>query len=86
MIKSNFAVRLAEKLLETVSKDTGIPTKDLKRLYYGETKHLSLDVLDRLCEYFDCQVTDIIEYTHNENREGCRDAASIQADRTCENI
>lgn len=43
-------------------KDTNTDYKVIKRLIDGEVVRIDITVLARLCEYFDCEITDIFEY------------------------
>ena len=35
----------------------------------GRGEMISLDILDRICNYFVCEVGDVIEHTRNEAKE-----------------
>jgi putative transcriptional regulator len=50
-----------KKKISDVSADTGINRGTLTRLYYEKTERIELETLDKLCEYFDCEVQDIFE-------------------------
>ena len=39
---------------------TGISKSTMDKMFKG--KNVSLDVLERICKYYDCQVSDIISY------------------------
>lgn len=64
MINNNFSKLLGERLLKIskVSEETGISRTTLTNLYYRRNRKISFDVLDKLCEYLNCNVGDIIEY------------------------
>jgi len=64
MINNNFSILLAKKLLKItqVANDTGLSRTTLTNLYYRRTNLISLDVLDKLCRYLDCNVGDILNY------------------------
>ena len=64
MINNKFSVILGEKLLKIskISKDTGISRTTLTNLYYRRINQISFDVLDKLCKYLNCTISDIIEY------------------------
>lgn len=49
--------------LSKVAKETGISRSTLTRIYYSKSEMISFDVLDKLCKYFDCEVSDILEFT-----------------------
>lgn len=48
-------------------KDTNTDFKVLKRMLTGELVRFDIFVLARLCDYFNCKITDIIEYVPNKN-------------------
>ncbi len=64
MIKSNLAIRLAERKtrITDLARDTGIDRSMLTKLYYDKTRRLDLDALSKLCAYFDCGVEGIIRF------------------------
>ena len=68
MLNNKFSVILAERLLKIskVSEDTGISRTTLTNLYYRRSLQISFEVLDKLCAYLGCSVTDIIEYQPDE--------------------
>ena len=43
-----------------LSKDTGVTTSAINRLTHGKTTSISFELLDKLCEYFQCEVSDIL--------------------------
>ncbi len=48
-------------------RDTNTDFKVLKRMLTGELVRFDIFVLARLCDYFNCKITDIIEYVPNKN-------------------
>lgn len=64
MIDNNFSTIMGKKLLKIskVSKDTGISRTTLTNLYYRRSQYVTFDVLDKLCNYFDCRIEDLFEY------------------------
>lgn len=42
--------------------DTSTDYKVIKRMMTGDIMKLDIFVLKRLCDYFDCELTDIVEY------------------------
>lgn len=68
MIRSHLAVRMAEKRKKIidVARDTGIDRTTVGKLYHDRLKKLDLVVLDRLCVYFDCEVSDLLERVPDE--------------------
>lgn len=47
-------------------KATNTDFKVLQRLIKAETVRIDITVLARLCDYFNCKITDIIEYVPNK--------------------
>lgn len=64
LINNNFSTILGKKLLKIsrVSKDTGISRTTLTNLYYRRSQYVTFDVLDKLCKYLKCNVSDLFEY------------------------
>ena len=55
--------------INKVMRDTNTDFKVLKRLLTGELVRFDIFVIARLCDYFDCNITDIIEYIRlNDNK------------------
>ena len=50
------------KTAEEVKKATGISAATLSAIRNGKNLNISIQTLDKLCEYFDCSVSDILEY------------------------
>lgn len=48
--------------INKLMKDTNTDFKVLKRLMTGELLRFDIYVVARLCDYFNCKLTDIIEY------------------------
>ena len=49
-------------------KDTNTDFKVIKRMITGDLVRFDIFVLARLCNYFNCNITDIIEYIPNLNK------------------
>lgn len=47
-------------------RDTNTDFKVIKRLMTGELVRIDIFVLARLCDYFNCSITDIVEYIPNK--------------------
>ena len=43
-----------------VSERTGITRGTLRRLYHETAQRVDLDVLDKLCDYFECEPGDLL--------------------------
>ncbi len=53
---------MGEKRLKIsdVSKDTGINRGTITRLYHETALRIDFEVLDKLCEYLECEVSEFI--------------------------
>ena len=63
MIRCHFARLLGERKLKIsdVVRDTGINRGTLTRLYYETAERIELDVLDKLCDYFEVDLPQLLE-------------------------
>ena len=52
--------------INKLMRDTNTDFKVLKRIMTGELVRFDIFVVARLCDYFDCEITDIIEYVPNK--------------------
>lgn len=50
-----------KKKISDVSRDTGINRGTLTRMYYETIERVELDVLDALCDYFQCPIEALLE-------------------------
>lgn len=64
MIKSNIAVLLAERKLKMsdLAKETGINRGTIQRMYHDEASRIELEVMNKMCEFFDCTPGDLFTY------------------------
>ena len=49
--------------INKLMRDTNTDFKVLKRLINGDSARIDIGVLARLCNYLNCSVSDIVEYT-----------------------
>jgi putative transcriptional regulator len=71
MIKINLEVLLSQKSkqegrvisLSVVSREAGIDLRTLKKYQAGRVRFYTLKTIDKLCEYFGCQVGDVLRMT-----------------------
>ncbi|HIW72341.1 MAG TPA: helix-turn-helix transcriptional regulator [Candidatus Levilactobacillus faecigallinarum] len=56
--------------ISTVQEKTGISRKTLTGLYYRRAKNVKLDTLQKLCDYLQIPLSDLIEYTPKELVKG----------------
>ena len=45
-----------------VAKATGIGSSTISKLRNSKNVNISINTLDKLCKYFDCKLTDLIDY------------------------
>ena len=50
--------------INKLMRDTNTDFKVLKRILKGESTRFDVFVLARLCDYFKCEITDIVEYIY----------------------
>ncbi|HOA84354.1 MAG TPA: helix-turn-helix transcriptional regulator [Thermodesulfovibrio thiophilus] len=64
MIKCHLSRLMGEKKLKIadLAREVGVHRNTITLLYYERAKRIDFDVLDRLCQYFKCNVGDILEY------------------------
>lgn len=70
-IESGYYLFKLEKLLNNknisinkLMRDTNTDFKVIKRLITGDLVRIDIIVLARLCDYLNCNITDIVEYKH----------------------
>lgn len=47
---------------DKIAKETGLSKNTISKLQNAKNLNVSLATLDKLCEYFDCKISDILEY------------------------
>ena len=72
MIRCHFARLMGERKLKIadVARDTGINRGTLTRLYYETAERIELEVLDQLCEYFQIDISDLLERVNSDDASG----------------
>lgn len=50
--------------INKLMRDTNTDFKVIKRLMNGDIVRIDIIVLARMCDYLNCNITDIIEYIH----------------------
>lgn len=61
-IKSRLSILMGEKRynMQDVYEKTGISRNSISNLYHEKSSRIDFDTLDRLCDLFDCQPSDIL--------------------------
>ena len=64
MIRCHFSRLLGEhkKRVADVARATGLHRNTLALLYAEEAARIDLVTIDKLCEYFNCTVADLLEF------------------------
>ena len=68
MIKIKLRVLLAEHEMtqKDLAKKTGIRVTTISDMCNNKSKHIPLDTLDILCNFFDCDITDILKHEKSD--------------------
>ncbi|EGG99583.1 putative transcriptional regulator [gamma proteobacterium IMCC2047] len=67
MIKCHLSRLMGEKKLKIsdVSRDTGINRGTITRLYQETAVRVDFEVLEKLCVYLDCELSELLEVVSN---------------------
>lgn len=68
MIKSKLKVLLADHDMtqKDLCEKTGFRPSTISDICNSKMKHIPVNILDELCQIFNCQVGDIFKYEYNE--------------------
>lgn len=71
MIKIHLSRILGEKRITQaeLARQTNIRPSTISEIYNEIADRLNVDYLDRICEYLECDITDLIEYIPNANKK-----------------
>lgn len=76
MLKSKLRHLMADKKINSLSaliRDSEISRETLNKLYHEEKMEtLKLEMIVKICEYFNCNIQDLIEYIPDDE-EGTQD-------------
>lgn len=68
-LKSKLHLLMGEKKIRSINqlhKETGITRKTLTRIYNDEANQLDFHTITTLCEYFQCDIGDLLYFEENE--------------------
>lgn len=67
MIKCHLSRLLGEKRLKIsdVARDTGVNRGTITRLYHETATRVDLEVINALCRYLKCEISDLFEYVED---------------------
>ncbi|WP_445359730.1 helix-turn-helix domain-containing protein [Microbulbifer sp. EKSA005] len=65
MIRCHLARLMGEKKLKVVdvARETGLNRSTITLLYKETAQRIDLDTIDKLCDLFECEVSDLLEKT-----------------------
>lgn len=73
LIKNGYFLFKLEQLIDNkdisinkLMRDTNTDFKVIKRILTGDLVRIDIFVIARLCDYLNCEITDIIEYIPNK--------------------
>lgn len=68
MIRCHLARLMGEHKLKIidVARDTGLNRNTITLLYKENAQRIELDALDKLCKFFKCEVSDLLEFREDE--------------------
>lgn len=71
MIKCHLSRLMGERKLKIadLARDTGINRGTATRLYYETAERVDIEVINSLCQYFECTVSDLLEYVPDNNQD-----------------
>lgn len=72
MIRCHLARMMGEHKMRIadVARETGLSRATLTLLYKETAQRVDLDTLDKLCDLFDCALSDLLERVANPNDQG----------------
>jgi putative transcriptional regulator len=64
-MKNNLSKIMGERRLTavTIARDTKISRTTLRAIYYEEAENVKLSTLTKICDYLNCSLSELIEYT-----------------------
>ena len=86
MIKNRLPVLMAENGIKTMtelSEKTGLDKNTISNWYNQKLKRYSTDTLNTLCDFFNCQIGDLLIYVPDEKTEFLRVAENPPTSKNC---
>lgn len=53
--------------IEQLHKETGIARGTISSLYHDKTQRYDSDVVERLCNFFNCEISDLLELENKKS-------------------
>lgn len=68
-VKNNLRVMMAKKKMniQDVSNATGLSRKSISKLYHDVSTQITFDVLERLCDLFECEPGELLYIDDDED-------------------
>jgi putative transcriptional regulator len=68
-IESKLSALMGERRynIQAVIDNTGLDRTTVSNLYHDKLKRIDFKTLDKLCELFDCEPSDILKYSKNNS-------------------
>lgn len=68
MIRCHLARLMGERKMRIsdVLRETGLSRNTVTLMYRETAQRIELEALDKLCRLFDCDVADMLEFTHEQ--------------------
>jgi putative transcriptional regulator len=68
MLKIHLSKLMGERRLKIsdVSRETGISRGALTRIYNETAERLDVEALVKLCDYFECTISELLEHTRDQ--------------------
>lgn len=75
MIKINLSTLLGSRRMSQaeLARKTGIRPNTINDIYNEICERINLEHIDRICEYLECGVSDLIEYIPNSTKKTGKD-------------
>lgn len=70
-VRNNLRVLMAKHKMniQDVSDATGLSRKSISKLYHEESIQITFDVIARLCQFFKCEVSELL-YLEKDTQKG----------------
>lgn len=71
MIESKLSSLMGERRLKVIdlARELGIKRNAIDLLYKNEAKRVDIELLNQLCNFFECTPNEILQYTNDEKTE-----------------
>lgn len=69
MVKCHLSRLMGEKKMNIsdVARETGVNRGTITRLYHETAQRIELETIDRLCDLFECDVGELLEYVRGQD-------------------